>query len=182
MGQPPAVGIFELMRHLDQRVDVSTYSRTMLAVKAAQRPLNDREMTAWRTFYEMAEVLRGRLEQQLQADSGLSNADYTVLVALSEAPEGRQRAAELGRRLGWEKSRLHHQLTRMCQRGLVERHSGDGRAIYAAITVDGRAALKSAAPRHRQQVRRLVLDRLTPQQIDQLTEISCTILDGLDAS
>ena len=154
----------------------------MLTVKATARPLNEREMIAWRTFYEMQEVLRGRLERQLQTDSGLSNADYTVLVALSEAPEGRQRAVELGRRLGWEKSRLHHQLTRMCRRGLVQRHSGDGRAIYAAITAAGRATLKAAAPGHGQQVRRLVLDRLTSQQIDQLTEISRTILDGLDTS
>ena len=151
----------------------------MLAVEAAQRPLSDRETIAWRTFYEMAEVLRGRLEQQLQTDSGLSNADCTVLVALSEAPEGQWRAVALGHRLGWEKSRLHHQLTRMCGRGLVERRSGDGRAIYAVITADGRAALSAAVPRHRQQVRRLVLDRLTPQQIDQLAEIFRTILDGL---
>jgi DNA-binding MarR family transcriptional regulator len=151
----------------------------MLLVKAAARPLTEREMTAWRTFYEMQEVLRGRLEQQLQEDSGLSNADYTVLVALSEAPGGQQRAVELGRRLGWEKSRLHHQLTRMCRRGLVQRRSGDGRAIHAAITAAGRAALTAAAPGHRQQVRRLVLDRLTPQQIDQLAVISRTILDGL---
>jgi hypothetical protein len=40
----------------------------------------------------------------------------------------------------------------------------------------------AAAPRHRQQVPRLVLDRLTHQQIDQLTDISRAILDGLDAS
>ncbi len=150
-------------------------------MKEAERPLTEREMTAWRTFYEMQEVLRGRLEQQLQADSGLSNADYTVLVALSEAPHGRQRAVELGRRLGWEKSRLHHQVARMCTRGLVERHSGADRATYAAITAHGRAALKAAAPRHRQHVRRLVLDRLSPQQIDQLTAISRTILDGIQA-
>ena len=93
----------------------------MLIVKPAARPLNEREMSAWRTFYEMQEVLRGRLEQQLQADSGLSNADYTVLVALSETTGGHLRAVELGRRLGWEKSRLHHQLTRMCRRGLIPR-------------------------------------------------------------
>ena len=152
----------------------------MLTVKATARPLNEREMSAWRAFYQMQEVLRGRLEQQLQADSGLSNADYTVLVALSEAPGGRLRAFELGDRLGWEKSRLHHQLTRMCSRGLVQRHSGDGRAIYAAITAAGRAALTAAVPRHTRQVRRLVLDRLTPQQIDQLADISRAILDGLD--
>jgi DNA-binding MarR family transcriptional regulator len=136
-------------------------------------------MSAWRAFYEMQEVLRGRLEQQLQADSGLSNADYTVLVALSEATSGRLRVFELRRRLGWEKSRLHHQLSRMCKRGLVERQGGDGRAIHAAITTAGRITLTAAVPRHTQQVRRLVLDRLSSRQIDQLADISRTILDGL---
>ncbi len=113
-------------------------------MKAAERPLSERENAAWRAFYEMQELLRGRLEQHLQADSGLSNADYTVLVALSEAPHGQQRAYELSRRLAWEKSRLHHQLTRMCGRGLVERLNGDGRAVYVAITPEGRAALEAA--------------------------------------
>ena len=112
------------------------YDRGM---KAAERPLSERENAAWRAFYEMQELLRARLEQHLQADSGLSNADYTVLVVLSEVPQGQQRAYELSRRLAWEKSRLHHQLTRMCGRGLVERLNGDGRAVYVAITPEGRA-------------------------------------------
>ena len=76
----------------------------------------------------------------------------------------------------------NHQLSRMCRRGLVQRHSGDGRAIHAAITAAGGAALEAAVPRHTEQVRRLVLDRLTPQQIDQLADISRRILDGLDRS
>jgi DNA-binding MarR family transcriptional regulator len=154
----------------------------MLIMKAAARPLTQRQMDAWRLFYEMQEVLRGRLEQQLQADSGLSNADYTVLVALSEADGGQLRAYELGRRLGWEKSRLHHQLTRMCGRGLIQRNSGDGRAVHAGITAAGRAALEEAVPRHTRQVRRLVIDQLTPQQVDQLADISRTILNGLHGS
>jgi DNA-binding MarR family transcriptional regulator len=136
-------------------------------------------MAAWRTFYEMQEVLRSRIEQELQADSGLSNADYTLLVVLSEADEERLRAVDLGHELGWEKSRLHHQLTRMCRRGLVERSSGEGRAVYVAVTAGGRAALEAAVPRHRQVVRHLVLDRLSPQQVDQLADISRTLLDGL---
>jgi DNA-binding MarR family transcriptional regulator len=151
----------------------------MLTMKAVERPLSEREMSAWRTFYEMQEVLRGRLEQQLQAESGLSNADYSVLVTLSEAADGQLRAFEIGRRLGWEKSRLHHQLTRMCKRGLVQRRSGDGRAVHAAITDAGRAALEAAVPGHTRQVRHLVIDRLTPQQIDHLADISAAILDGL---
>jgi DNA-binding MarR family transcriptional regulator len=77
-------------------------------------------------------------------------------------------------------SRLHHQLTRMCRRGLVERHSGDGRAVHATITAAGRRALEAAVPGHRHHVRRLVLDRLTARQLDQLRAISRAILDNLD--
>ena len=141
--------------------------------------LSKDELAAWRTFMEMQEVLRGRLEAQLQTDSSLSNPDYTVLVALSEASHGQMRALYLGHSLQWEKSRLHHQLTRMGKRGLVERHSGEGRASYVAITAEGRAALAAAAPAHSRHVRRLVFDRLTQQQTQQLGQISRTILDGL---
>ncbi len=145
----------------------------------APETLDERELVAWRAFFEMQERLRGRIEQQLQADSGLSNADYTVLVVLSEAEQGRMRLVELGQLLGWEKSRLHHQLSRMCGRGLVRRQHGEGRAIHAAITPAGRAALEAAVPLHAGEVRRLVFERLTTEQVDQLAAISRAILEGL---
>jgi DNA-binding MarR family transcriptional regulator len=148
-------------------------------VKRAQRPFSQREQTAWRAFYELNEVLRGRLEQHLQADSGLSHADYTLLAVLSEADGHRLRAVELGQNLGWEKSRLHHQLTRMCKRGLVRRSSGEGRAVNVTITPAGRAALDAAVPFHRQHVRQLVVDRLSAEQLDELGALSRVLLDGL---
>ncbi|MER6386608.1 MarR family winged helix-turn-helix transcriptional regulator [Streptomyces sp. NPDC001250] len=147
--------------------------------RAPRRAVSEEEMRHWRNFFAMQELLRGRIEQQLQADNGLSNADYTVLVALSEAPEGRARAFELGRGLGWEKSRLHHQLTRMSKRGLVEREAGPSRAMYVGITPEGRSALRRAAPGHTREIRRLVLDRITPKQLAQLGEISAVLLEGL---
>lgn len=148
-------------------------------MKREQRPFSDREQTAWRAFHELQEVLRGRLEQQLQADSGLSHADYTVLAVLSEADGHRLRAVELGQRLAWEKSRLHHQLTRMGKRNLVRRSSGEGRAVYVTITSAGLSALETAVPLHREHVRRLVVDRISPEQLDELGAISRTLLDGL---
>jgi DNA-binding MarR family transcriptional regulator len=78
----------------------------------------------------------------LDADDGAPRGAVSGLHGVS------LRVFELGRRLGWEKSRLHHQLSRMCRRGLVQRHSGDGRAIHAAITAAGYAALKAAVPHH----------------------------------
>jgi len=144
-----------------------------------QQGLSQRELHAWQAFFQMQEVLRGRIERQLQACSGLSTADYAVLARLSEAPGGCLRAFELGAMLGWEKSRLHHQLTRMGKRGLVQRLAGDSRASHAKITAQGLAALAEAAPRHSQQVRDLVINRLSPGQIDQLAGISTAILTGL---
>ena len=95
---------------------------------------------------------------QLQADCGLSLADYDVLVALDERPGCR--ISELGERLGWEQSRLSHQLSRMRARGLVERRGAadDRRAATVELTTDGRAALEAAAPGHAELVRTLVFD------------------------
>lgn len=141
--------------------------------------LDERELYAWRTFFQMQEVLRGRIEQQLQSCSRLSIADYSVLAVLSAEPGGRLRAYCLSATLGWEKSRLHHQLTRMGKRGLVKRQADDSRASYVQITSQGLAALAEAAPQHSRHVRHMVIDRLTPGQLDQLAEISAAILGPL---
>ena len=144
-----------------------------------QQELTERELTAWRTSMQMMELLRGRIEQQLQATSGLSNADYSVLSLLSEAPEQRMRIYELCRSAGWEKSRMHHQLTRMSKRGLVERERRGSRGIDAVLTEAGMDALVSAVPCHAQEVRRLFVDPLTPEELDRFAELSGTILEHL---
>jgi DNA-binding MarR family transcriptional regulator len=140
------------------------------------------EMTrAWQQFQQMEDVLQSRLGQLLQSRSNLSNADYTVLVVLSEAPGRRCRVYELGRMIGWEKSRLHHQLSRMCTRGLVVREPDPDapRAMHAVLTKAGLAAITAAAPEHGRDVQRLFFDRLTDRQVDQLTAISRRVLEGL---
>jgi DNA-binding MarR family transcriptional regulator len=48
--------------------------------------------------------------------AALSAADFAVLVPLSEAPDRRLRARDLGRFLDWDRSRLSHQIRRMEQR------------------------------------------------------------------
>jgi DNA-binding MarR family transcriptional regulator len=146
-----------------------------------QQGLTGRELRAWRAFTEMQGSLMARIEQQLQADSGMSSADYAVLALLSEAPDGRLRPYELARMAGWEKSRLHHQLTRMSSRGLIIRERCGSRGMYAVITPKGFAVLKEAVPGHSQEVRRLFTSRLTAEQLDQFAGIATTILDNLKA-
>ncbi|MFF3855137.1 MarR family winged helix-turn-helix transcriptional regulator [Micromonospora sp. NPDC002575] len=147
------------------------------------RWLDDDQQRAWRAYLRMQAELAVRLGRQLQADSGLSFADYGVLVQLAEAPDGRLRPFELQRDLQWEQSRLSHHLGRMQRRGLVDREEcpQDARGAFVALTATGRAAIEAAAPAHVDAVRRLVFDRLDPDEVRALERIATRVVDGLDA-
>jgi DNA-binding MarR family transcriptional regulator len=146
------------------------------------RWLDATEQQAWRAFLNLQVRLRRRLNRALQRETGLSDPEYGLLVALSEAPEGRLRVYALREDLQWEKSRLTHQITRMTERGLVERQPcpGDPRGTFVALTPAGRAAIEAAAPRHVAHVRRWFIDVLTPAQLASLREVAETVLAGLD--
>ena len=111
--------------------------------------------------------LDGELARQLAADAGLSYPDYVVLVALTDRPEGRIRLFELAETLGWEKSRVSHQVSRMAERGLVEKQrcGTDRRGAHVVATSLGRRELAAAAPGHLETVRPHFIDRLTPEQL-----------------
>jgi DNA-binding MarR family transcriptional regulator len=143
------------------------------------RWLDDRQARVWRAYLKVNQHLYGALEAQLLRDSGLSAADYTVLVPLSEAPAGVVRARELCAEIGWDRSRLSHQVARMEKRGLVNREdcAEDGRGLMVRLTAAGKNAIKGAAPRHAETVRRYVFDLLS----DAETETLDAILHRVDA-
>lgn len=144
------------------------------------RWLDEREQRAWRSFLSLHMRLHAQLARELAAVSDLTYTDYQVLVALTDRPEGRVRLHELAGDLGWERSRVSHQVTRMVARGLVrkERCDDDRRGAWVVITATGRECIEAAAPSHVASVRRLFVDRLTPRQLDTLASIARTILDG----
>jgi DNA-binding MarR family transcriptional regulator len=125
--------------------------------------------------------LTARLNHELSAEAGLSLQDYAVLVSLTDDPDGRRRPFELGRELGWEKSRLSHHMARMTDRGLVTRQKcpTDQRGWFVAITDRGRRAIEAAAPGHAAAVRRFFADLLTPAELDGLTRISDRVITAL---
>lgn len=134
------------------------------------RWLDDREARVWRSYLDLQRELMSALERRLVRDSGLSNADYALLVPLSEAPDGLLRARDLGARVGWERSRLSHQIGRMEKRGLVAREEcqEDARGSMVRLTPAGRAAIEAAAPEHVACVRRYVFDVLSEEEVDVL--------------
>jgi len=143
--------------------------------------LTDREQQVWRSLLQLTTRLPARLNRQLAADSGITLADMDVLVGLTDSPDGRVRVTELSRALGWERSRLSHQVARMEQGGLVRREAceDDARGAYVAVTDTGRSLLGAAAPAHVALVRHLIVDALAPDDLDRLGAAVDALLDRI---
>ncbi|TIC89163.1 MarR family transcriptional regulator [Nocardioides sp. GY 10113] len=143
--------------------------------------LTDEQQRAWRGLLEVNAQLTVALHRRLQASSGLSLADYDILVALTDVPGRSLRMYEIGERLQWEKSRVSKQVARMAARGLVRRREciDDRRGAFVDLTEEGQAAIEAAAPDHVRLVRSVVFDVLTEEQVGQLTRITESVLGSL---
>lgn len=140
--------------------------------------LDDAEQAAWRGYLRLHSRLLGTLARRLQSDSGLSLADYQVLVALTDVDDGRLRVLDLARSLDWEQSRMSHHVGRMTRRSLVAREEcpDDGRGAFVVLTEAGRHAIERAAPQHVRDVRELFLDHLSAAELASLDEIARRVL------
>jgi len=139
------------------------------------------EMELWRSFYIMRRQLELTLERRLQADAGISTADYEILVALFNSPSKRLRAGHIGDLIGWEKSRVSHQITRMEQRELVKREEcdDDARGVWVVLTADGTRAVLGAERDRRAAVRQHFFDVLDENEKSVLLEVSRKVLDTI---
>jgi DNA-binding MarR family transcriptional regulator len=143
--------------------------------------LDEREARVWDVFFETQVLFWRRMAQQLQQDTDLSEPDLAILTALAAADGGRLRAYELSGVTQFEKSRLHHHLTRMAGRGLITREQSpdSSRGTVIALTDAGRTAVTGAMPLRAAHIRRWLLDPLDPAQLDALAEISTKIRERL---
>jgi len=152
-------------------------------MSAAQtRWLSADEQSAWRMFLAACQAVFGAVDAQLQRDCAMPHGYYEILVRLSEAPGHAQRMSELAEASTSSKSRLSHAVARLEERGWITRVScpTDRRGQIAQLTEDGFAALAAAAPGHVEQVRRSMIDLLSPEQIGQLRQISAALIAGGD--
>jgi DNA-binding MarR family transcriptional regulator len=145
------------------------------------RWLEPDELAAWRSYVAASTLLDGALDRQLQRDAGMPHAYYQILAMLSDVPDRTLRMSELAAITQSSQSRLSHAVARLERNGWVRRKPcpEDRRSTFAQLTEEGFAALAAAAPGHVCTVRRHLFDRLSPEQVRQLHEITRAVLSGL---
>jgi DNA-binding MarR family transcriptional regulator len=148
-------------------IDVSTTEGGGTMTERRKALPTAEELRIWRDFIETTEALRSELSSRLQSESSLSPGDYAVLLALREAEGRRLRPSELAARIGWQRSRLSHQIGRMERRGLIRREEcvTDSRGAEVALTPQGAEAFRDASLPHLRAVRELFVNPLTQDQL-----------------
>jgi DNA-binding MarR family transcriptional regulator len=132
--------------------------------------LDEDEQRAWRSLVGATGTLMSTLDAELQAEHGLSLADYEVLVGLSEAPEHRLRMTDFAAHLHLSPSGLTRRLDGLAKRGWVtrERCGSDRRGSYAVLTPEGMRRLVAAAPTHVRGVREHFIALLSRDELAHL--------------
>lgn len=151
-------------------------------MRVSTRWLDDRQLAAWVRLAAVMELLPAALDSQLRRDAGLTHFEYFCLAMLSEAPERTLRMTALAQQTNATLPRLSHVVRKLEERGLVERYPcpQDARAVNARLTPAGWDKIVATAPGHVAKVRDLVVDALTPQQLDRVAEACEAMLARLD--
>jgi DNA-binding MarR family transcriptional regulator len=138
-----------------------------------------RALEAWRTFLVAHARVTRRLEQELQAEQGMSLADYDVLVQLATTDQRRLRMSELADRLLLSRSGATRLIDRLQAQGLVDRVSceDDRRGQWAVLTDAGRSRLREAAPTHLRGIAQHFLRPIPDQELAQLEATLARIAD-----
>ncbi|GLY04460.1 MULTISPECIES: MarR family transcriptional regulator [Actinoplanes] len=137
------------------------------------------ERHAWVALHSLLTTLPAAVDAQLKRDSGLNSFEYTILASLSQSETRSVRMSDLAHFASGSLSRLSHAVTRLERQGWVRRRNSDGheaRCVEAVLTDEGMEAVVAAAPGHVREVRRLVFDVLTQEQVQQLEEIGRTLV------
>lgn len=136
--------------------------------------MKDLDSRAWRAFHKIGTSLLPHLGRQITSHSGISGAEYVVLVALSELTVPTVNLNRLANGLGWETSRMSHQISRMEEAGLVKKTKNieDSRCFDVSITAKGRKIAEAAIPMQSKEINHCFSEVLTEAQMKSLIEIS----------
>ncbi|HLT62492.1 MAG TPA: MarR family transcriptional regulator [Microlunatus sp.] len=125
--------------------------------------------------------LEGTMDSLLSKAFGLRMIEYSVLAMLSESRDRTLTMGELAARTNSSPSRMSHVVKRLEGRDWVRRSPSavDGRGTLASLTDTGWELIRSIAPDHVQQVRKLIFDALDPADLEPMLVGLTKIADQL---
>lgn len=141
--------------------------------RPARLRAGDQKLVAWRSFLRTHNHLMKLLEQDLQNSGMIPLGSYDVLVQLAEAPRHRLRMSDLAEAVLLSRSGLSRLVDRLQKDGLVRREPdpADARGLYTVLTDKGRDTLRSASVVHLAGISRLVIDRLSEDELALLADL-----------
>ena len=150
----------------------------MLGIMSDAPWLDDAQLREWKSVMALLTTLPAVLDSQLKRDAGLNMFEYHVLVRLESSPDRTRPLSDLALLTQSSLSRLSHAMTRLERSGWVARiaNPGGGRHTLAQITDDGVRKLTECAPGHAAEVRRTVVDPLSPDDLAALGRSARCIL------
>ncbi|MFY0405664.1 MarR family winged helix-turn-helix transcriptional regulator [Solicola sp. PLA-1-18] len=159
-------------------------SPTSTATTDETRWLDRRQQGAWRSFLGGSTVLMDCLDRDLRTEHDLSMAEYEILVRLSESSERTLRMAELASMVAHSRSRVTHTVARLERVGILHRQpcKDDGRGVEAVLTDHGFSVLEQASHTHVAGVRKYLVDRATPDELDAIGRVMERIVTDLEGN
>jgi DNA-binding MarR family transcriptional regulator len=118
-------------------------------------------------------ALTRELSARLLTDHGLSITDYQCLLSLAHAEDGAMRRVDLAEQLMLTPSGVTRLLDGLERDGWVAKGAckSDARVTYAVLTDEGRERLEAAGRSHVAQVRELIEDQFSEEELDTLVEL-----------
>lgn len=144
--------------------------------------MKDLDSKAWRAFHKIGQQLLPHLGRQVTSHSGLTPAEYVVLLSVFESQAETINLNNLANQLCWEISRMSHQVSRMHESGLLNKVKSrtDSRCFNVSLTSRGRKHISDAIPLQSIEVNHCFSDILSISQKQALIEISQVICNHLE--
>lgn len=127
-------------------------------------------------------MLRRELEADLTGKHELTVSEFEVLLLLSRAPDRQMRRVDLADEVRLSPSGVTRMLDRLGESALVAKGTceSDARISYAVLTDRGLECLKEATPIHFAAVDRLLGERLSEAELEQLSGLLERAAGGIE--
>ena len=140
-------------------------------------------IAAWSAFLRAHASAVPRVDGEVRRRTGLPLTWYDVLLELNAAPGRRLRMHDLGEAVVLSRTRVSRIVDELVGANFVcrEPNPDDRRSSYAAITAEGKAQLRRAAPVYLDAIRKHFVAALEPQHVSAVEAAMSAVIE-YDAS